>query len=961
MLRDYRRSVTCENETAKNLHHPPIDLHHTSIYEACQNVRRANQATLFYNLSLGTHTHTKLQVQQLYRHTQVQPTKPLSLNTLATATMSFWRMGSGFSSVSVIDKILDNPDHTLHELLDEPDLLQEVLNSNAKLTEYLRRDDILEELVQLVKGSPEKADKEGEDQDDQDDKTEENKEEEDESKTNKDKDNEADNDNDDDNDNDVEMADSDDKEEEEEEENGTQQTKTEENTDTAADKAKDDEDDSDTSFDSTSSDPSKYKLEEEDEQHYAQVASEILSAEVWSLTEALMEREELVQQIWEILDYPAPLSMNQAQFFTKISEHLLDKKTDDMIAFIKRQSNFVERFMRHIDDPPLMDFLLKVISTDKADNSTGIIDFLQKQRLIPSLIAFLGPDVPSYIQSAAGDFVKAFVTMSANSNSDNSTIGPNELSRELVSEPVVREFVRLMLFGGTGLATGVGIIIEIIRKNNSDYDYMPVLFITMKTHPPGPRDPIYLGTLVRIFSQHVPEFQAMLTRPSNKTLKTPIGDIEPLGFERFKICELVAELLHCSNMTLLNDPKGETIVAERDAERERVKQVIAKANEDGGDIDFARLSVSNEDEEQNEEENEEEEGEAAKADAEEAKADSAEDKAETEAVETEDKDDSLEAIEGALRKDPVVGDLLKISLVDNDVIVTILNMFMKFPWNNFLHNVVFDIVQQILNGPMGDGFNRFLAINLFDQGQLTQLIVDGQKRCDEYETEHGTRIGYMGHLTLISEEVVKFTAVFTPESISPVVAAAVTVPEWIMYVAHTLVKTREQHNALLGGARPDHNSVAHNPDAIILGDGAGNELGEEEAEDDERDGGVVDADEDAKEDNPDQFSRYMSQQITGDMPDRFGSSDEDDEDDVWEERKFSNDLKPFHTSSKKESSDEDSDVSEGEPDIEIEQDVQVEGAEVEEGGEDAALRSSKEDSQKSDGDGNEEPEKSEDA
>lgn len=788
--------------------------------------------------------------------------------------MSFWRMGSGFSSVSVIDKILDNPDHTLHELLDEPDLLQEVLNSNAKLTEYLRRDDVLEELVQLVKGSP-KTDKDDEDVDMTDD---------------------------------TEELTDEAKEEAKDEAEEPKEDEAEDGEKADDDEVKDDSVDSlgsDTSS-TKSDDPSKYKLEEEDEQHYAQVASEILSAEVWSLTEALMEREELVQQIWEILDYPAPLSMNQAQFFTKISEHLLDKKTDDMIGFIKRQSNFVERFMRHIDDPPLMDFLLKVISTDKADNSTGIIDFLQKQRLIPALIAFLGPDVPSYIQSAAGDFVKAFVTMSANSNSDNSTIGPNELSRELVSEPVVREFVRLMLFGGTGLATGVGIIIEIIRKNNSDYDYMPVLFITMKTHPPGPRDPIYLGTLVRIFAQHVPEFQAMLTRPSTKTLKTPIGEIEPLGFERFKICELVAELLHCSNMTLLNDPKGESIVSERDRERERVKQVIAKANEEGGDLDFARLSVSNEDQESHDEdddarENQQEDAGAGQTDGDEAKTDeaSAED-AEAEA----EKDDSLEAIEAALRKEPVVGDLLKISLVDNSVIVTILNMFMRFPWNNFLHNVVFDIVQQILNGPMGDGYNRFLAINLFDQGRLTQLIVDGQKRCDEYEVEHGTRIGYMGHLTLISEEVVKFTAVFTPESISPVVAAAVTVPEWIMYVAHTLVKTREQHNALLGGARPDHTSVAHNPDAIVLGDGSANELGEEEAEADDHDGGPVDDDDASKEDDPDQFSRYMSQQITGDMPDRFGSSDEDDEDDVWEERKFSNDLKPFHTSGKKESSDE---------------------------------------------------------
>lgn len=33
-----------------------------------------------------------------------------------------------------------------------------------------------------------------------------------------------------------------------------------------------------------------------------------------------------------------------------------------------------------------MDFLLKLISTDKPDNSTGIIDFLQNQDLITHLV-----------------------------------------------------------------------------------------------------------------------------------------------------------------------------------------------------------------------------------------------------------------------------------------------------------------------------------------------------------------------------------------------------------------------------------------------------------------------------------------------------------------------------------------------------------------------------------------------
>ena len=47
--------------------------------------------------------------------------------------------------------------------------------------------------------------------------------------------------------------------------------------------------------------------------------------------------------------------------------------------------------------------------------------------------------------------------------------------------------------------------------------------------------------------------------------------IEPLGFDRFKTCELMAELLHCSNMGLLNERGSEALVRQRDEERDRLK------------------------------------------------------------------------------------------------------------------------------------------------------------------------------------------------------------------------------------------------------------------------------------------------------------------------------------------------------------------------------------------------------
>ena len=61
--------------------------------------------------------------------------------------------------------------------------------------------------------------------------------------------------------------------------------------------------------------------------------------------------------------------------------------------------------------------------------------------------------------------------------------------------------------------------------------------------------------------------------PSQKNkINSTFGDkLEPLGFDRFKTCELMAELLHCSNMGLLNELGSEEMIASRDAERQRLR------------------------------------------------------------------------------------------------------------------------------------------------------------------------------------------------------------------------------------------------------------------------------------------------------------------------------------------------------------------------------------------------------
>ncbi|KAF8473411.1 SIT4 phosphatase-associated protein-domain-containing protein [Kalaharituber pfeilii] len=920
----------------------------------------------------------------------------------------FWRFGS-YANISTIETLLDKPDVTLEELLDEADLLQELKQHNTKLIEFLRDENVLGRMLEYVIDPKATYNHEG---------------------------------------------------------------------------SSDDLDEP--SFGTFGRAQSQYQSRETDEARRSRLSCEILSSGTWSLAEALMQNLDHMRMFWSFLEREPPLDPVQAAYFTKVNETLLDKKTEEMMAFFVSIENIVPTMLKHVECPMIMDLLLKIISMEKAENGAGIVDWLQSRQLIPMLLAFLSPRYSPTIQTSTGDFLKAIITISANaSQHEQSCIGPNDLTRQLVSEPCIKSLIQDMLKGGNPLTVGVGIVIEVIRKNNSDYDPENLSGIEQ---PPSGRDPIYLGTLLRLFAAHVPDFMGLVMNQNDRVqnpdgtwtekkreLKAAYGGvIEPLGFNRFKTCELMAELLHCSNMALLNEKGSDQYVKERDKERERLKALREKAKEGQKEMGYSQdlggfrymgvmgekgpLEVQNGDDNSSEDTNEddgfedvgaeellveeeirplrtgarveaededvellsEDEPEAVpvptgtKAESPQAKffgepssppkqllsslklkntptvavptveitgptgeqvppvspkstpesitedlakvtiknedkskelpplptdvdsakaepfksegkatasqdiqersskggEESSEDRqgttqdpspAKSSTSPSESKPSSAEgamtvstvaanqsgstnpgtqiasverrnaelpplpaeANEGADPQqsksliptqaaadvplvspfsdpadieigpkqassgvadsisvnpefkefvglfeadydgNPVVGDYLKMQFVKHRVVITILDFFFRFPWNNFLHNVVYDVVQQVFNGPMERGFNRTLAIDLFATGRITERIMEGQRFSDKTQRETRMRMGYMGHLTLIAEEVVKFTKTYPPETLSQVVLEKVMHPDWIDYVENVLSETRERDNAMLGGFRPD--------------------------------------------------------------------------------------------------------------------------------------------------------------
>jgi len=227
----------------------------------------------------------------------------------------FWRFG-GYAQLSSLDSILDKPDVTVEELLDESDLIQELKQQNSKLIEYLRDENVLERLLRYVIAIKPSASPEEETPG------------------------------------------------EETPEPGSSHRSS--FFGKVAGRAR--------SSSAAKSEDGEESKEERQRMKYAYVSCEILASEVWSISEAVLDNQEVLRHFWAYIKQPLPLDPVQAGYFTKVNESLLDRKMEEMLDFFKSLDNVVSDMLQHVDCPVIMDLLLKIISLEKSEGGQGIVD-----------------------------------------------------------------------------------------------------------------------------------------------------------------------------------------------------------------------------------------------------------------------------------------------------------------------------------------------------------------------------------------------------------------------------------------------------------------------------------------------------------------------------------------------------------------------------------------------------------
>lgn len=806
-----------------------------------------------------------------------------------------------------------------------------------------------------------------------------------------------------------------------------------------------------------------------------------------------------------------------AGYWAKVNGAYLERKPVEMIQFIKEQPRIVQRFVAHLETPAVVDLLFRIIQMEETVRSPAqnfdVINWLSSQDLISRTVELLAPKYSVDVHNTVSELLKAIIALSAPSpavlnqgqgqdlggagggdsfSQENLTGINNRLVRELASESIVRKMVGYMLdaqmprnlhrrltdvvddrmaqltladekqkpalrrtsvsppealtpkdsaladndddsfalplnprdfpasesqspgrpdpLGSTAtnrdgdhfptvaaptvtvtletcsstLVTCIGVFIELIRKNNSDY-FEQHLLRTLHNHlvkrqsdltekrlqkradhadataETGAEEKddvealdeeeedvqgmeeamaeivdkmglVHLGPMLKVLSERLADFQQLVNQPRDQDTKiqTSVGELSPLTFERYRITELYAELLHCSNMALLNRAPGEgpqysddgVLTGGLDGLQILARTLQGNDAVEGADSSAAAAEVSLNANEHEAVETEVEDGATDSATPSQgpvltsatevasqqrsgtAALDESEDDALLKEVSLGGNENGLKetnaaqaqavlgtstasaeqndirpesttyeitaAAASSMRPEQyagtqVAGDLLKRKFLECKIMPSLLNLFFDYPWNNFLHNVVYDILQQCFNGRMDVGLNRDLTVAVFDQGHLTDRIVEGRNRNEASMAEpRRIRLGFMGHMNLIAEETVKLLERYPLEIAQPVESFTER-EEWRQVVSDTLDEIREKEGGPLAFNRGGDGT------SMSFGSGA----------DDDEEAGIG-----GGAPGSSSFASYLSSQIGG------GAAESDDEDDSDDEAPWlSNEMK----------------------------------------------------------------------
>ncbi|MEQ2241281.1 Serine/threonine-protein phosphatase 6 regulatory subunit 2, partial [Ilyodon furcidens] len=252
--------------------------------------------------------------------------------------------------------------------------------------------------------------------------------------------------------------------------------------------------------------------------------------------------------LYKFLDKDPPLNPLLASFFSKTIGNLIARKTEQVIAFLKKKEGFISLVLKHIDASAMMDLLLRLIScVEPATLRQEVLHWLNDEKLVQRLIELIHTGKDEERQSNASQTLCDIIRLSrdqANQMQDN--VDSDPLLTVLESQETVTGLLKNMFEGErseASIVNGTQVLLTLLETRRSALEGL------MDLYSQGyERSYTVSSSILSAIEPYLKDFQHLLLDPPKKSaILMTVGILEqPLGNARLHVARLVAALLQTS-------------------------------------------------------------------------------------------------------------------------------------------------------------------------------------------------------------------------------------------------------------------------------------------------------------------------------------------------------------------------------------------------------------------------------
>ncbi|KAM6306990.1 serine/threonine-protein phosphatase 6 regulatory subunit 2-like [Podargus strigoides] len=285
---------------------------------------------------------------------------------------------------------------------------------------------------------------------------------------------------------------------------------------------------------------------------YPNTACELLISDVPQIYDKLGGDKTLLNILYDFLDHEPPLNPLLASFFSKTIGNLIARKTEQVIAFLRKKDKFISLVLKHIDTSAMMDLLLRLIScVEPATLRQEVLNWLNEAKIIQRLVELIHSSQHEDRQSNASQTLCDIIRLSRDQSNQLQDIPePDPLLTALESQECVEQLLKNMFDGEQTencIVNGTQVLLTLLEMRRSGVEGL------MDSYTQGfERSYTVNSSILHGIEPRLKDFHQLLLNPPKKTaILTTIGVLEePLGNARLHGSRLIAALLHTNTPSI---------------------------------------------------------------------------------------------------------------------------------------------------------------------------------------------------------------------------------------------------------------------------------------------------------------------------------------------------------------------------------------------------------------------------